>query len=618
MARHERNPRPRQNLLLLDVSFNFNSGDWRSLRIAVIEEIPEEAELRQAWNRLALGMEHPEVFYTYEWAIAVQRACTDSLAPILFLGYEGEELVGLVALARRKQRAGEFAFLAADTADYCDFLTAPSDRQEFVEGVLFELRNRKTAKIVLANLPADSCSVAALSRAASGRYYHLHLRPAYLCGRVAFASPEARTSVGQSVLSKKRLRRNLRELGKRGPVSVRHDMSWEQIEPLLQPFSRAHVARFLEMGKISNLIRGERRAFLRELARELSGSGWMVFSRLLVSELTAAWNYGFRFAGSWFWYQPTVNNVFGDFSPGYCLLAKIVELGCDSPDVEMVDLGLGAEGYKDRFANATRQTLYCELNESFIGHLRTVLRNRAAALANASPRIGKNIRGIISRAVEFRERLRGAGCLNLAMRLGRRVRSSLVAFDDVMFFEWPAAGQCPQGSGARLRELTSDLLGGAAIMYADDPVALQYLIRSARRLDSGRGQGFALLNAEGQPVHFCWAVDFEGFDMAELDRTLHAPCADAVMIFDCFTPTSARGHGWFAQAIALLAEHLRSQGKSAWIFGAVTNQASLRGIQKSEFKYRFSLGRQRILFFSKWKDSIPVLDSGSASDSLTN
>jgi len=578
-----------------------------------MEEIPEDAKLRRSWNHLTMCMEHPEVFYTYEWAIAVQRAYTDSLAPVLFLGYEGEKLVGLVALAVRKQRAGELAFLTADTADYCDFLADPGDRLEFVEGVLSALRNRKAEKIVLANLPADSCSVAVISQAASRWHYHLHSRPAYLCARVAFASAEQRTSVKQSVLSKKRLRRNLRELAKRGSVSVRHDTNWEQIEPLLQPFSRAHVARFLEMGKTSNLVLGERRVFLRELARELSDAGWVVFSRLLVSEVAAAWNYGFRFAGSWFWYQPTVNNVFGDFSPGYCLLAKIVELACESPDVEMIDLGLGAEAYKDRFANATRQTLYFELNESFPGHLRTVLRNRAAELAKASPRIENRIRGIISRVVEFRERLRGAGPWSLLVRLGGRIQSWLGAFDNVLFFEWPAANQSPLGSGTSLHELTSDVLGAAAILYGDDPTILRYLTRSARRLGSGRGQGFALLNAAGQPVHFCWAVDFEGFEMAELDRTLHAPCANAVIIFDCFTPASVRGRGLFQEAIGLLAGQLRAQGKVPWIFGAATNQASLRGIRKTAFQYRFSLGRQKILFFGRKRDSIPAPNSGGAS-----
>ena len=68
----------------------------------VREDIPEDSELRRAWNELALRMERPEVFYTYEWAVAVQRAYGGTLKPLLFLAYEGESLVGLVALAQEK------------------------------------------------------------------------------------------------------------------------------------------------------------------------------------------------------------------------------------------------------------------------------------------------------------------------------------------------------------------------------------------------------------------------------------------------------------------------------------------------------------------------------------
>ena len=111
---------------------------------------------------------------------------------------------------------------------------------------------------------------------------------------------------------------------------------------------------------------------------------------------------------------------------------------------------------------------------------------------------------------------------------------------------------------------------------------------------------------EGIPVHFCWVKEFEGFQMAELNRKLQAPRENAVMIFDCFTPESARGHGFFPQAIAMLARHLSSQGKSAWIFGAETNRASVRGIEKTGFQYKFTLGRRRVLLFSETRDSMPL------------
>jgi Acetyltransferase (GNAT) domain len=427
-----------------------------------------------------------------------------------------------------------------------------------------------------------------------------------LCARVIPGSNQERVVLKQAVAGKKRLRRNIRELEKLGRLSVRHDTHWEEIEPILAPFGRAHVARFLATGRISSQVRPERRRFLYELAGELSRSGSVTVSRLLVGETPAAWNYGFQFSGSWFWYQPTVNGIYEEFSPGYCLLAKIVQLACDSAEIDVVDLGLGAEDYKDRFATANRETLYLALNRSVWDHLRAVGRHKVAAVVKMSPRLETWIRSVLSSIGKFRACLRESGVVGLLKRFFRRIWSFLFGFDAVLFFEWPAGNENRQRpSGLTLRRLDSDIVGAAAIHCAEDPKTLDYLMRSAQRLRSEGGSGFALLNTEGVPVHFCWAKDFEGFEMAELKRTLSAPCPNAVMIFDCYTPSAVRGQGFFAAALAALGDQLRAAGKSPWIFGAATNQMSLRGIEKAGFMRRFTLGRRRIFFFEKVQDSIP-------------
>ena len=573
----------------------------------VLDEITEGAELRRAWNDLALRMERPEVFYTYEWAVAVQRAYGDSRKPLLFLGYEGASLVSLVALARENNGSGDVVFLTASTADYCDFLSEPARRCEFVAAVFSELQTRKIGRIILTNLPADSCSVAAISAAARKRHYKMHSRTAYLCARVILGSVEERSALKQATTNKKRLRRNFRELEKEGRVCIRHDNQWEQIEPILPSFNNAHVARFLSTGRISNLLWVERRKFLYELARELSGSGWSVVSRLLVGEVTVAWNYGFNFAGNWFWYQPAVesSHPYADFSPGYCLLSKIVELACDRPEINVVDLGLGAEDYKDRFATANRETLFCELNRSLAAHLRVVLRDRAAAIAETSPRIEGHVRGIISYISRSRARTRDSGLWELLTGVARRIRRFLFATDEILFFEWGGGNQ----NRLKLKtvRLDSDLLGAAAIRYADDPAALTFLMRSAQRLRLGKAQGFALIAADRTPLQFCWVNDFERVEREELQRSLHTPSKNAVMIFDCFSPASAAGNGFFGEEITALADQLLTQGRTPWISVDATNQYFRQGIENAGFTYRFSLRRSRIFFFKTTKNSTSSL-----------
>ncbi len=69
------------------------------MRIVLHRDIPDDPSLQQQWNALVQEMEHPEVFYTHQWALAARRAFGESLLPILMLAYEGEKLAGVAALA---------------------------------------------------------------------------------------------------------------------------------------------------------------------------------------------------------------------------------------------------------------------------------------------------------------------------------------------------------------------------------------------------------------------------------------------------------------------------------------------------------------------------------------
>jgi CelD/BcsL family acetyltransferase involved in cellulose biosynthesis len=367
-----------------------------SLRLEWHREISEDPSLQRRWNELALQMERPEVFYTWEWALAVQSAYHSFLKPLLLLGYSGDDLVGVASLAT--DPAGKtINFLAATTGDYCEFLSHPGRRTEFVDAVFAELTNMPADKLVLANLPADSATPAALRVAARKHGFHAFLRPAYACAQVELGRGEQRKQLKAAVLRKKMLHRKLRALERAGTVKYAHLGSWARIQPALQGFSDAHVARFLATHRISSLATAERRHFLEDLARRFGDSGVVTLSLLLVNDQPVAWNYGFQFCGSWFWYQPTFDSRWGQQSPGYCLLSRIVTEACDMDEMKVVDLGLGGESYKERFGNTTRQTLHVTVTKSVGRHLQEILRYRAASVLKQSPKIESAVRSVLGR-----------------------------------------------------------------------------------------------------------------------------------------------------------------------------------------------------------------------------
>jgi CelD/BcsL family acetyltransferase involved in cellulose biosynthesis len=591
----------------------------RTVRLVVLQEIPEDAKLRQQWNELVQRVDQPQVFYTYEWSLAVQRAYYAIMRPLLFLVYEGESLCGVASLAADVE-GRRVSFLCATTGDYCDFISLPERKPAFVAEVLAELRKRGFGDVTLTNLPADSDTVAAIKRASAQNGYLYFARTAYYCAQVSLARLERRPGEDKPVLPRKKmLRRFLNAMGRDAPVRLDHARSWNAVAPILPQFMQSHVARFLATGRVSNMARPERRVFLEELAKLLSESGWLALTRMMSGQSGFAWNYGFEFQDTWFWYQPTFDSVLEKYSPGFCLLAKLIEEAADNPALRTVDLGLGAEEYKERFANQTRETLYVTLRASALQHGREILRYRAAGIVKTSPRLEAGARAAAARWRELRTSLDRDGSAATFRRLVKRFGASLWSESEVWFLEWhgPVVPDSSGSSSVTLAPLDLNQLASAASQYVDDQSTLAYLLRSASRLENGNSQGFGLVDGKGALLHFAWVTAFDGFFLSELNAKVDGPSAGCVMLFDCWTPVSARGHGYYGQTVSRIARRIQEKGKSPWIFSAASNVASIRGLEKAGFRRRYSLVRQRVLGWQKIKGETPKYDELLAAEVST-
>ena len=584
------------------------------MRISVLREIPDDPGLRDQWNALAAQVHRPQVFYTYEWARAVQIALRESLpSPLLLLAQdEREQLVGVAALAT--SAAGTVSFLCATTGDYCDFLARAADAPGFVQQTLQTLRQQGYRDIVLTNFPADSPSFTALRSAATDAGFRMFARTAYLCAQVELAFFERDPAGRLKLPRQKMVRRCLKAMAEAGPVATVHQCAWEQVGPALPEFFRAHVARFLYTGRISNLVRPERRQFLAELARLLSVPGWLCFSRINAGVRTISWNYGFKFDRSWFWYQPTFINDLEKYSPGFVLLSRLIEEAAVTPSLSAVDMGLGAEGYKERFANATRRTMYVTLHRSLLRHWKQIARDRIAAAITASPGLEKSVRALVIRinALSLRRKQSGIAA-TAAWALHRAVRA-LWSGEEVFFFE-AAPVEFSASPEFQLQPITYEILAETAIQYHDDSQTQASLLRAAARLRSSSAQGYALVDAAGRILHLAWVAPFAGFFLAELQHTLDCPDPARVMLFDCWTPVSLRGRGYYADAIQRIAQLQRTEGKRPWIFSAATNTQSRNGILKAGFRLQYSLVRRtRFGWHSIGRGSVPQSSTPEVAD----
>jgi CelD/BcsL family acetyltransferase involved in cellulose biosynthesis len=565
----------------------------------VLREIPEDENLRRDWNALVERAPQPQVFYTYEWALAVQFAYKETLHPLIFLAYdEGDSLCGVAALAKSPDES--VSFLCATTGDYCDFVSLPEHRDGFVAEVVGYLRRENIRDVTLTNLPADSATVGSLHHASRSHRYQYFARTAYICAQVSLGLLQRRGENKPVLPRKKMLRRFLNAMGREAPVRLEHVRSWSQAEPVLPGFIEAHIARFLVTGRISNMVREQRRLFLAELAKRLAERGWFALTIFVAGKQVFAWNYGFQFLDTWLWYQPTFDSDFEKYSPGFCLLAKLIEEAADKQELRTVDLGLGAEEYKERFANQTRETLYITLNDSYPQHVRETVRHYAAAALKAFPPAERATRLALAKGETLRQRLRKSGIWETSRWAAQRMWNSVAGHDEVFFYELTQRDPSLLAlEGVCLKALDLNALARAAMQNESDEGTLGYLLRCAEHLRNKDWTGFGLVNSEGEFLHFTWEGPFETFHWSELNSTLEPPAPQSLILFDSWTPVSQRGRGYYAPTVAMVANKVRAEGKRAWGFSASTNIASVRGLEKAGFKRQFSVMRYRVLWWQR-------------------
>lgn len=564
------------------------------MHVTVLTEIPEDPNLSEAWNRLVLAMDHPEVFFTYQWALAASRGFQDHLSTRLFLMYDSGQLAGVVALAVDPKSPHAAFFLTSSTADYCDIVSTPANRGAVLVALLEEIEKLGLSDLVLANVPANSATLQELNQVAGPRRYYVTSRAAYNCGVVQLEDEGQRETLLQTLAKKGREKRALKRLTNLGAVKVIHLTEPEQIGTSLESIVSAQISRFLASNRVSPLVGPERRTFLRHLSDLLSHSGWLKISQLEIDGRPVAWNYGFRFGGSWFWYLPTFEMEYEHVSPGSCLLRLLVEEGARDASVRWLDLGLGDEPYKERFANNVRQTRYIRLSLGFPRHVVSVGRQILTRTAARYPQFGNKLREARAVYQAGADRVRQTGIAATARYSMQKVVRSIASQDEVLLFE-TSEFQLSENPAIQLQPLTWEHLVEASISNAGDAQTLGYLMRCAKRLTKPDASGFLLQDGEGRPVHFLWVDSYDGFHLSEIDHSLDPSSPSAAMIFDCWTPVADRGRGHYAAAIRQAAANLEREGRTAWIFSAAGNASSLQGILKAGFEYRFSLVRRRRL-----------------------
>ncbi|MCX5749203.1 MAG: GNAT family N-acetyltransferase [Candidatus Saganbacteria bacterium] len=118
-----------------------------------------------------------------------------------------------------------------------------------------------------------------------------------------------------------------------------------KIDGLLNVFFDLHKKKWKKEKHVSQFHDESLMNRYRLLSRDLDGSGMLEMSCLYCAGNIVAMHYGFVYADRYYWYTPTYNPQYRQYSPGKLLLASLIE-NAIKRGIKIFDLLRGNEQYK--------------------------------------------------------------------------------------------------------------------------------------------------------------------------------------------------------------------------------------------------------------------------------
>ena len=304
------------------------------------ERVERLEQLEDDWTRLAEAAGHP--FAAWEWSSGWWRRFGDHNDLRAYACRDAEGAV-VAILPLRASRLGPLrALRLIGDGDLRGPICAPAERPAAADGLWDVLSQPGNPRLLLADrLPGGE----GWGERLGGRLLRTHPDPVLPLAGASWEELLASRSRNFRQQVRRRERRLVEEHGLEFRLSTDPARLGEDMEALI----RLHEMRW--GGSSSGVFAGPRGEFQREFAAAAQRHGWL---RLWLAEIggetVAAW-YGWRFAGSEWYYQAGRDPRFDDLSLGFVLLAHTVREACED-GAESYRFLDGAEPYKWRFASA--------------------------------------------------------------------------------------------------------------------------------------------------------------------------------------------------------------------------------------------------------------------------
>jgi CelD/BcsL family acetyltransferase involved in cellulose biosynthesis len=325
----------------------------KNLECRVLTDFGELERFSTEWTRLQTAAGKGEIFQHFTWIQAWWHSLREDSRLFTPIVLRGGRIVGILPLVLTGRR---LRFLGYSVSDYNHFLAEPNEGNAALEVCLTSLLKHSIDwnEIVLEKVPESSL----LAECIQGlpeywRQWIVKTRgepcPTLMLG-------ENRQETLDSLLSKDKLRKTVRHLGRRGKLTFRHLEDVDDIMVHLPQFIRQHIRRSALAGRRSAFLNSDYVSFYENLLERFDTRREIRFSVLELDGRAIAYHFGSLFRGTYLYYKPTFDVDLWDLSPGQALLWYLFEY-LKVADVQEFDFGDGGESYKYRFSNLVHKNV---------------------------------------------------------------------------------------------------------------------------------------------------------------------------------------------------------------------------------------------------------------------
>ncbi len=317
------------------------------MKIKTCSTVEEIVDISAKWKNLLKQCDIDNVFALPEWHIAWWNSIgKDKSMKILILYDDFEDVFGILPLAIQRGGASELflkilMFSGGTQSDNNDIVLRNNDAEMFTKYFIPEIEKltKKVDVVRFDNVPEDSI----LNKYSNDHNFEIIKKLRFPLPYTEILNKDYQ-DVLMSWKSSHRgdVRRQIKRISERGDLRLNIYSDKDEIINILEEYLKTHS---IQWNKKFNSLYLSLHVFYKNLVNELWGNRVVHFSCLELNNKPVSFHFGFLYNSHFYWYKPTYNLKYYNFSPGKIHIAKLFEFGC-SERWGVFDFLLGDEPYK--------------------------------------------------------------------------------------------------------------------------------------------------------------------------------------------------------------------------------------------------------------------------------